>query len=81
MMMRSALGHTGRPLRAGPIEVLCFFGLQLAALVRVLGPLLAPALQDLWIPVSGSLAALALAIYAVGYAPILTRPRIDGKPG
>jgi uncharacterized protein involved in response to NO len=81
MMTRSALGHTGRPLRAGTVEVLGFFGLQAAALLRVVGPLAAPGAHGLWITLSGSVATLALAIYAVGYWPILTRPRIDGKPG
>jgi len=31
--------------------------------------------------VSGALATLAFAVYAVGYWPVLTRPRIDGRPG
>ena len=36
MMTRSALGHTGRALKAGPIEIATFLMLQAAAIVRVL---------------------------------------------
>jgi uncharacterized protein involved in response to NO len=81
MMTRSALGHTGRPLRAGRVETLAFWSMQAAALVRVAGPMLVPFGRELWIPLAGGLAALALAIFAIGYWPILTRPRIDGRPG
>jgi uncharacterized protein involved in response to NO len=81
MMTRSALGHTGRPLRAGRVEAIAFWSMQAAALVRVAGPTLAPAANELWIPFSGGLATLALATFAIGYWPILTRPRIDGRPG
>jgi uncharacterized protein involved in response to NO len=81
MMTRSALGHTGRPLRAGGVESLSFFAMQAAALLRVAGPLAAPAAQATWVTVSGALATLAFAVYAVGYWPVLTRPRIDGRPG
>jgi uncharacterized protein involved in response to NO len=81
MMTRSALGHTGRPLRAGAVESISFFGMQAAALLRVAGPLAAPSAYATWIALSGTLAALALAVYAVGYWPVLTRPRIDGRSG
>jgi uncharacterized protein involved in response to NO len=81
MMTRSALGHTGRPLRAGAVESISFFAMQTAALLRVAGPLAVPTAYATWIALSGGAAALALAVYAVGYWPVLTRPRIDGRPG
>jgi uncharacterized protein involved in response to NO len=81
MMTRSALGHTGRPLRAGPVESCCFFAMQGAAAMRVFGPLTLPNLQAFWIVLSGGAATLALVVFALGYWPILTRPRIDGRPG
>jgi uncharacterized protein involved in response to NO len=43
MMTRIARGHTGRPLRADRWDVACFLLVMLAALVRVLVPLAAPA--------------------------------------
>jgi len=81
MMTRSALGHTGRALSAGPVESLAFFAMQAAALLRVAGPLAAPGSYDLWISLSGAFATLAFATFAVGYWPVLTRPRVDGRPG
>ena len=80
MMTRSALGHTGRPLVAGTAELLIFWGIQLGALVRVLSPTLAGP-YTVWIAVAGLAVTLAFAIMAVRYWPILTRPRVDGRPG
>jgi uncharacterized protein involved in response to NO len=81
MMMRSALGHTGRPLAAGPTEITTFVLLQMAAVVRVLASSVAAiSYRDAMI-VSGSLWTLAFVVFLFRYWPILTRPRIDGRPG
>lgn len=81
MMTRSALGHTGRPLRAGSIESVSFFAMQAAAVLRVAGPLAMPGAYGVWITLSGVAATLAFATYAAGYWPVLTRPRVDGRAG
>lgn len=78
MMTRSALGHTGRPLRAGAVEVTCFLAIHAAALARVFGTLLDPAHTTTWIAVSGILWTIAFATFAAGYLPILTAPRRAG---
>lgn len=75
MMTRSSLGHTGRPLRAGTVEIICFLAIHGAALARVFGPLLDPARSASWITASGILWAIAFATFASGYAYILTTPR------
>jgi uncharacterized protein involved in response to NO len=81
VMSRAALGHTGRPLVA-PRPVAFAYGLvSAAALVRVLTPILAPALYMEGILVSGLLWVLAFALFVAVYAPVLTRPRADGQPG
>jgi len=81
MMMRSARGHTGRDLRAGPAEISVFALLQLAALVRVPTAAFAPA----WTPHaalgSGLLWTIGFAVMFIAYWPALTRPRVDGRPG
>jgi uncharacterized protein involved in response to NO len=81
MMTRTARGHTGRPLVADRAEIACYALVQAAAIVRVAGGLALPAayLQTVWI--SAGLWSAAFALYAVRYWPVLTRPRIDGKPG
>ncbi len=81
MMARSALGHTGRPLSASWAEVGAFAALQLAALCRVFGVLLLPALYQNVVVASGILWTLAFGIFLIAYWPILTRPRIDGRAG
>ncbi len=81
MMMRSALGHTGRILVAGPIEIAVFALLQLAAVVRVVATLLAPAHYSSLVTASGTLWALAFILFLWRYGPMLMRARIDGKPG
>ncbi|NBC22986.1 MAG: NnrS family protein [Gammaproteobacteria bacterium] len=76
MMTRSALGHTGRPLRAGRGERLMFAAIHLAALTRVAGTLLWPAAHSTWVGVSAGLWMLAFGAFVVVYAPILWRPRV-----
>ena len=81
MMTRTARGHTGRPLRADRIDVACFALVLLAALVRVGVPLLAPSQAIHAVLVSAALWSGGFALYAVHYWPVLTRARLDGKPG
>jgi uncharacterized protein involved in response to NO len=81
MMTRTARGHTGRPLEAGRGELSAYVLIQLAALVRVFVPLLAPPLYLDALIVSGALWSLAFAVFVAVYWPILTRPRADGRPG
>jgi uncharacterized protein involved in response to NO len=81
MMTRTARGHTGRPLRADRYEVACFLLIQVAAAVRVLGGLALPGLYVATVVASGVCWSLGFAIYAVRYWPVLTRQRLDGKPG
>lgn len=81
MMTRTALGHTGRPLKAGRTEVVCYLLVLAAALIRVLVPLVAPAQTVNAVLGSAALWSGGFALYAVAYWPILTRARLDGKPG
>jgi uncharacterized protein involved in response to NO len=81
MMTRTARGHTARPLEADAWETACYVLVLLAAIVRVLGPLVAPGVYVATVVVSGVLWSAAFALYFVRYWPILTRPRLDGKPG
>jgi uncharacterized protein involved in response to NO len=80
-MTRTARGHTGRPLVPGGMEVAAYVLIQLAALVRVLAPIAAPALTLASIAVSGALWTVAFGLFVVKFWPILTRARLDGRPG
>jgi uncharacterized protein involved in response to NO len=79
MMTRSALGHTGRPLRAGRAEIVCFVAIHAAALCRVLGALGVGGDAAVWLGASALLWSLAFATFAVAYLPVLTRPRVDAS--
>ena len=81
MMTRTARGHTGRPLLADGFEITVFLLIQVAAVVRVFGGIASPGLYVLSVQLSALLWAAAFGLYAVRYWPVLTRPRLDGKPG
>jgi uncharacterized protein involved in response to NO len=81
MMTRTARGHTGRMLTADNYELALFILIQLAAFIRVFGGIASPAWYMVSIQLSGLLWAVAFGIYFVRYWPVLTRPRLDGKPG
>ena len=81
MMTRSALGHSGRALAAGRAESSAYVLIQLAAVARVLVPLLLPAAYLEAIVAAGAMWFAAFAVFTVAYWPILTRPRSDGRPG
>jgi uncharacterized protein involved in response to NO len=79
MMCRVSLGHTGRNLIASKATILSFVLMQGAALLRVLGAIIAPDQTSLWIISSAFLWSVCFALYAVIYVPILWQPRPDGK--
>jgi uncharacterized protein involved in response to NO len=81
MMTRTARGHTARPLSADRYETACYLFVLLAALVRVALPIVAPGLTLDAVLGSAALWSAGFGLYAVRYWPILSRPRLDGRPG
>jgi uncharacterized protein involved in response to NO len=81
MMTRTTRGHTARPLRADRFDVACYLCILIAALVRVAVPLVAPGATVGAALVSGWLWACGFSLFTLRYAPMLLRPRLDGKPG
>ena len=81
MMTRTARGHTARPLKVGSWEIAAYALVQGAALVRVLVPLVLPALYVQAVVASALLWCAAFTIFTLVYIPVLTRPRLDGQPG
>lgn len=81
MMTRTALGHTGRPLRAGRIEITAYLAISAAALVRVGLPLLDAGHLRLAVSLSAASWSLAWVLYLWRYTPWLCRTRADGQPG
>ena len=81
MMTRTARGHTGRPLRASRSDLACYMLVLSAALVRVFLPWFVPAQTVNAVLGSAVLWSAGFGLYAVTYWTVLTRPRLDGKPG
>jgi uncharacterized protein involved in response to NO len=81
MMTRTARGHTGRPLQADAAETMAYLLVQFAAACRVLVPLASAEWYRAAVIGSGALWALAFALFAAAYWPVLSRPRLDGRPG
>jgi uncharacterized protein involved in response to NO len=81
MMTRTARGHTGRLLDTDRFEVAMYALIQVAALIRVVGGGLLPD-HYRWTVIAAAICwAMGFGLYAIRYWPILTSPRIDGKPG
>jgi uncharacterized protein involved in response to NO len=81
MITRTALGHTGRALKVGRLEVMAYASVQLAAVVRVLTVAAIPVASTGGIHLAATLWMLAFLLYLWRYGPWLVRPRIDGQPG
>ncbi|MNQ11313.1 NnrS protein [compost metagenome] len=78
MIARVSLGHTGRALEPPSGMTLAFILLNLACFSRVVLVLVLP-VAALWL--AGLCWALAFALYAWRYGPMLLRARVDGHPG
>jgi len=81
VMSRASLGHTGRPLQVSMLTVVAYVAVTLGAAVRVFGPLVLPSYSLATVSVGGSIWAVGFALFVIAYAPVLTRPRPDGRPG
>ena len=81
MMTRTARGHTARPLTADRFDVASYALVLLAALVRVAVPLLAPAWWSQAVVGAAALWSAGFALFAIRYWPVLSRARLDGRPG
>ena len=81
MMARVSLGHTGRMLEPAPVMTRAFVLINLAALIRVTLPLFFPGVYMQIMTVAGLAWVAAFGLFVVVYAPMLLRPRVDGKSG
>lgn len=81
MMARVSLGHTGRPMLAHPLMIAGFVILTLTVLMRVVVPILFPAVAEIALLMAAAGWMIAFALFVWVYAPFLIRPRADGQPG
>ncbi|MFZ2991076.1 NnrS family protein [Ideonella sp.] len=81
MVTRTARGHTGRPLKVSRREVAAYLLVTVAAIARVLLPLVAPAHTADWLVLAAAAWATAFALYLWVFTPWLLSSRLDGKDG
>jgi uncharacterized protein involved in response to NO len=77
VMTRASLGHTGRPLSAGPGTKTIYVLIGSAAVARVLSPL-ASDHTDLLLSLAGTAWSAAFGLFVVLYGGALARPRVHG---
>ncbi len=78
MMVRVALGHSGRPVVASRLATLAIGLMFLAPLARLSALVLPARYWMLTVQTAGTLFALAFAAYLFGFARVLLLPRPDG---
>ena len=82
MMARISLGHSGRNIHQPPAIVApVFLLLALAAVVRVVLPMLFAGQYMLWIGLSQGLWIAAFLLLFASYLPMWLKARADGRPG
>jgi uncharacterized protein involved in response to NO len=63
------------------MDMAAFLTLQLAAIIRVTAGLFATELYQPVVIASGVIWILAFSVFLMRYLPMLSQPRIDGRPG
>jgi uncharacterized protein involved in response to NO len=75
VMTRASLGHTGRPLAAGPATKAIYALITIAAVLRILSPLAGNHVElALWL--TGAAWSGAFGLFAVFYGRVLAQPRV-----
>ncbi len=77
VMTRASLGHTGRPLAAGPYTTAIYGLVTLAAILRLLAPI-GGGDYLLMLNLAGVAWSGAFGMFALFYARVLVRPRVSG---
>jgi len=81
MMTRTARGHTGRALSADAPEKIAYALIMVAAVLRVLLPLMLPSIYSYALVAAATAWSAAFLIYLWQYTPWLVSARSDGKDG
>lgn len=80
MASRVTLGHSGRPLELDRFTWLLFLGFQATAVIRILADLV-PAIAPMFYVLAALVWLTCFGLWAIKFAPIYWRARVDGKAG
>lgn len=78
VMTRASLGHTGRPLTAGPITISIYALISLAAVLRLAAPFAGDEMMML-LSLAGTAWSAAFLLFAIFYGRILMQPRAEAS--
>lgn len=81
MTTRTALGHTGRPLRAGAGETLMYLLIQAGVVTRFAAAVTTGTVRDIALIGAGAGWTAAFLVYLYVYGPYLFSARVDGRDG
>jgi len=81
MISRVSLGHTGRMLQPPKAMFVAFLSIFIATIIRVFGPILWVEHYTSAINLSIVFWLIAFGLFAYHYGPMLTKPRVDDRPG
>ena len=81
MMARVSLGHTGREMKLNKVMVLAFIFINVAAVARVILPMLMPDSYLMLIQLAGWSWTAAFVIFLFVYTPMWIHSRVDGREG
>ncbi len=81
MLTRTALGHTGRPLKSRRSELVMYWLVQAGTLARLWAALDAGPGRNAALVLSAAAWSAAFLLYVIVYAPYLLAARVDGKEG
>ncbi|WP_448210965.1 NnrS family protein [Colwellia sp. MEBiC06753] len=81
MIARVSLGHTGRKLEVNPAISLAFLLIAIGAIVRLVGTGFFAQYSTIIWQFTAAMWLIAFGIFCWVYWPVLTQPRVDGRPG
>lgn len=81
MMARVSLGHTGRDMILNKMMLFSFILINIAAMVRVIVPMLMPESYLQLIQISAWLWVVAYLLFLIVYTPMWIYSRVDGREG
>ena len=81
MITRTALGHTGRQLKAGRTELCMYLLIQLAALTRLAAAIDIGGSREIMLFIAAISWSMTFLLYLAVYGPYLLQLRLDGKEG
>lgn len=81
MASRVTLGHSGRALEANDLTWRVLFGVNIAAMLRIIAEFLPGTVGGILNALAAAAWLLSFLLWGWLYAPMYLRPRIDGNPG